>query len=233
MVPLQVQTLLDQPEGRRRLAKIDTLLIGGSPVSPELEARLQGLNNRIYVTYGMTETVSHIALRRLNGLEHSPYYRTLPGVKITIDENDCLIIDAPAIAKKPVHTTDIVRITNDGEFELRGRHDHVINSGGIKFSPEIIERKLAPLIGERFIISSIADRVLGEKLILIVESKRWDPLIIRQLESAIRERLTPYERPKMFFFLEAFPIAGNEKISRKAITETAMRSLQNESENAG
>jgi O-succinylbenzoic acid--CoA ligase len=231
MVPTQVQTILDRPDGRDKISKVGKLLIGGGPVSRGLEDRLSALDNQIFATYGMTETVSHIALRRLNGPDHSSYYKALAGVKIRTDENDCLLIDAPTLADNTIHTTDLVRTINDDEFEVIGRFDHVINSGGIKHYPEVIEEKLVPFIANRFIISAIPDRRLGEKLILIIEAKdrlRYDE---KKLEKTLKENLLPYEVPKKVFFLEAFPVVGNDKLSRKTITWNAMKYLATKFDN--
>ena len=222
MVPLQVRTLMNRPDGRSRIERIGKLLIGGAPISPDLEKQLAPLGNQIYATYGMTETVSHIALRRLNGPERSQYYRIFPGVSIATDENGCLIINAPSLADNPIRTTDIVRMVSQTEFEMIGRYDHVINSGGIKHSPEAIEQKLADIISDRFIISSLPDEKLGEKLILIIESTDRNKYDWNRLKTVLKERLAPYECPKMAFFLEKFPTVGNEKLSRLEISRKAL-----------
>jgi len=222
MVPLQVRTIMSHPDGKTRIERLGKLLIGGAPISQDLEEQLSRLDNQIYATYGMTETVSHIALRRLNGPERSPYYRILPGVSITTDENSCLVIDAPSLADHPIRTTDIVKMVGQTEFEVVGRYDHIINSGGIKHSPEVIEQKLAGVLSDRFIISSMPDRKLGEKLILIVEStdpKKYD---WKRLKAVLQEKLSPYECPKRAFFLEKFPAAGNDKLSRREISRKAL-----------
>lgn len=222
MVPTQVQSLLQTPEGRKRIHHTSTLLIGGSPLSHDLENQLQDFDNRIYATYGMTETVSHIALRRLNGPERSRYYQTLPGIKVRTDENGCLVIDAPALSESPIHTRDMVRLAGDNQLEVIGRLDHVINSGGIKYSPEAIEEKLSTVIADRFIISSQPDSRLGERLILIIETE--NPLQYREerFEQRLKERLTSYEVPKMLLFLKKFPVVGHDKLARQTITLEAL-----------
>ncbi|MBN1549019.1 MAG: AMP-binding protein [Syntrophaceae bacterium] len=228
MVPLQVEAILNRLEGSKQLEQIRCLLIGGAPISVALEKRISGLGNRIYATYGMTETVSHIALRRISGPERAPSYRILPGVKVATDENDCLIINAPGLAKGLVRTTDIVRMVGNAEFEILGRRDNIINSGGIKFSPEIIEKKLAPLIADRFIVSSQPDTSLGEKMILIIEASGCDRYNLDVLRQGLQQILHPYECPKGVFFLDAFPSVGNDKISRKKITRRALLSARGE-----
>ena len=228
MVPTQVQTILNRPAGLDKISMIGKLLIGGGPISRELEERLSTLDNQIFATYGMTETVSHIALRRLNGPDHSPYYKTLSGVKIRADENNCLIIDAPTLADKTIHTTDLVKMVGDDEFDVIGRFDHVINSGGIKHYPEVIEQKLVPFITDRFIISSLPDTRLGEKLILIIEAEDRLKYNGKKLEKTLKENLLPYEVPKKVFFLGAFPVVGNDKLSRKMITREALKANSSE-----
>jgi o-succinylbenzoate---CoA ligase len=223
MVPIQVQTILDQPEGRERIENIDTLLIGGGPISRDLAEHLQNFDNRIYETYGMTETVSHIALRRLNGPDRCPYFTLMGGVKINTDTNHCLVIDAPALAENKLHTRDIVSVIGNDQFEVISRFDHVINSGGIKYYPEVIERKLAQLIPHRFIISSMPDQRLGEKLILIIESTDHLKYEGEKLEQTLKKILPPYEVPKKIIFLIKFPVVGNGKLSRKTITRVALK----------
>jgi O-succinylbenzoic acid--CoA ligase len=227
MVPTQVQTILNRTDGRNQLCKIGKLLIGGAPISRDLEDQLRNLDNQIYATYGMTETVSHIALRRLNGPDRSPYYKTLACVKISSAENDCLIINAPTLTAETIHTNDLVRIVGNDEFEVIGRIDHVINSGGIKYYPEVIEQKLTPFIPERFIISSLPDPRLGDKLILIIEAKNSLQYDGAKLEKTLKEMLHPYEVPKTVVFLPEFPLVGNDKLSRKTITREAMKYLTN------
>ena len=222
MVPLQARAILNRTDGRSRIERIGKLLLGGAPITPDLEKQLAPLGNQIYATYGMTETVSHIALRRLNGPDRSPYYRVFPGVSISTDGNGCLMIDAPALADHPIRTTDIVRMVGQTEFEIIGRYDNIVNSGGIKYSPEVIEQKLADVISDRFIISSMPDPKLGEKLILIIEAVNRHQYDWNRLKALLQERLSPYECPKRAFFLEKFPTAGNDKLSRREITRKAL-----------
>jgi o-succinylbenzoate---CoA ligase len=223
MVPAQVQAILSQTDRREKIGEICTLLIGGGPISRNLEEELRDFNNRIYATYGMTETVSHIALRKINGSDRSPYYTTMAGVKINTDIDDCLIIDAPDLTEKTLHTRDIVQLVGNDQFEVIGRFDHVINSGGIKYYPEIIERKISPLIPDRFIISSMPDQRLGEKMVLIIESAECRAYEREKLEQTLRGILPPYQVPKKILFLANFPVLGNGKLSRKTITWEALK----------
>jgi O-succinylbenzoic acid--CoA ligase len=170
----------------------------------------------------MTETVSHIALRKLNGAKRSPYYTILPDVTINKDANDCLVIDVPDIADSLVRTRDIVRIFHKNEFEVLGRLDNVINSGGIKYNPENIESKLEELISDRFIISSIPDARLGNKIVLIIETSTPQKYVSSDFKNSLIGKLPVFERPKDLFFLERFPETGNSKIQRKKITDQAI-----------
>ncbi|HPJ95663.1 MAG TPA: AMP-binding protein [Syntrophales bacterium] len=225
MVPTQIQNLLQTPEGRQKIRTIGTLLIGGSPFSREIEEQLQEFNNRIYAPYGMTETVSHIALRRLNGPVRSRCYQTLAGVSIRTDGNDCLVIDAPALCDTTIHTRDLVGLGGPDQLEAIGRLDHVINSGGIKYFPEAIEEKLSPIVTDRFIISSLPDSGLGEKVILIIEANNPQQYRDEQFETRLKARLTPYEVPKMVLFLKKFPVVGHDRPARKTIAEEALTQL--------
>jgi O-succinylbenzoic acid--CoA ligase len=222
MVPLQIQSILGEAKGEEFLNGIDKLLIGGAPITSALEEKLRALNNEVYATYGMTETVSHIALRRINGKERASSYRVMPGVHISVDGENRLIIHAPHLSEEPVHTNDLAEMTGMNEFKIIGRYDHVINSGGIKFSPEKIEEKISSLITERFMVSSLPDARLGEQLILVVETggqKKYTP---QALASLLRATLPPYECPKKIFFLETFPLLSHGKISRPLIREKVL-----------
>lgn len=222
MIPLQVYNILNHRDGRKKIERIRKLLVGGGAISAPLEEKLKELNNEIFSTYGMTETVSHIALRRLNGTERSSYYTTLPGVTISLDKNDCLIIDAPAIADGTVKTRDIVRIIEKNKFEVLGRLDNVINSGGIKHNPEIIEKKIENLISDRFIVSSIPDIRLGNKIVLIIETSTPQKYVSSDFKNSLIGKLPEFERPRDLLFLESFPETGNSKIKRKKITDRAL-----------
>lgn len=206
MVPMQVYNSIDE------LHKIKTLIVGGGVVSQELQSKLQALKTNVFATYGMTETVTHIAVKRLNGKDEKSLYRTLPNVKIATDERNCLIIDASKVSVDKVVTNDIVKIISDNEFEWLGRYDSIINSGGIKLIPEQIELKLSEVIKNRFFISSLPDEKLGEKLILIIEGKENTHILdeVKNLQS-----LDKYEVPKAIYFLPSFIETATKKIQRK------------------
>jgi o-succinylbenzoate---CoA ligase len=224
MIPLQVYNILNTAGGRKKIEGIKKLIIGGGAVSASLEEKIKNLNNEVFSTYGMTETVSHIALRGLTGAKRSPCYTTLPGVTIGKDKNDCLIIDAPAIANGAVRTTDIVRIFGKNKFEVMGRLDNIINSAGIKHNPEIIEKKIEDIINDRFIISWVPDDRLGNKIVLIIETSTPQKYDSPGFNNLLSERLTEFERPKDILFMESFPETGNSKIQRKTIADVIKQS---------
>lgn len=213
MVPLQVENSFVS------LNKIDTLIIGGAPVSNKLFQNIQQLETKCYATYGMTETITHIAVRRLN---HGPenYYTTLSNVRIALDERDCLVIDAPQVSFEQVVTNDLVHIHSNNQFEWLGRYDNVINSGGIKLFPERIEFKLSKSIDSRYFVSGISDEKLGQKLILVVESN----LSETEKESLLKKikginELDKFEVPKDILCIPSFQETTTGKVQRSKTLE--------------
>jgi len=211
MVPMQVEASLTD------LHKIKQLIIGGAPISPTLHKELQTVTTNCFSTYGMTETITHIAVKRINKLGVSlsaveSYFNTLPNVSISQDDRDCLVIDAPKVSNEIIVTNDLINIHSDTEFEWLGRYDNVINSGGVKLFPEQIEQKLSQLIKERFFVAGITDEQLGEKLILIMESDVRLSLSKSDYEKCM---LSKYEIPKAVFTLPKFIETPSGKIQRK------------------
>jgi O-succinylbenzoic acid--CoA ligase len=215
MVPNQVFKLLEQPSGAEKLENIRNLLIGGSGISSAMEAQISSLSSRVVITYGMTETASHIAIRELSGIRKSDFYHCLPGISVSLCENDCLQIHLPEFTE-PLQTNDLAELQSDKSFRILGRSDSVIISGGIKYSPEALEKKLDPVINGRFVISSVPDEKLGEKLVLVIEGKPGETTILEQKIDAL---LTPFERPKVICFLEHFPTTISGKIMRKDLKQ--------------
>lgn len=212
MVPLQVEESLKVAEERSVLMNIRQLLVGGAPVSPELERQLLGLPVRCYATYGMTETVSHVALRRIGG---GGEYFAVGDVEFAADERGCLLIDAPHLETKHFVTNDMVEVVDRWHFVWLGRWDHVINSGGIKFFPEVIEQKISCCLECRFFISSLPDKRLGERLVLVLESEKWSEPQERRLFDELKKLLSPYEMPRELIYLSRFYETGSGKIIRK------------------
>lgn len=203
MIPMQLENT------KKYIYNIKTLIIGGAAISKPLEDSIQGLKTKIYATYGMTETVSHIAVKAMNGKQKMDYFKVFPKVKISQDDRGCLVIEAPKLTSERLLTNDIVKIHSASEFEMIGRIDNMINSGGVKLFPEQIEAKLAHQITERFFIASEADMDLGEKLILIVESDKDN------FQFSAFGGLEKFETPKEIYTVAKFKETATGKIQRK------------------
>ena len=218
MTPQQVYNSLQVPAEKERLKQIKNLIIGGSAIDPVLEKELAAFPHAVYSTYGMTETVSHIALRRLNGTGSSAYYQPFPSVELTLSEENTLIIEASFVLNGKVKTNDIVELLPDGSFRILGRIDNVINSGGIKIQIEALEEKLKPVIPSHFAITSVKDPKFGEKVILLTEQN-----ITEQEQATLKTHLSLYEYPKEIITVTQIPYTPNGKIDRikcKIIAET-------------
>ena len=210
MVPLQVYNTLQVPEEKERLKQTDILIIGGGAVDEALETEIKYLPTAVYSTYGMTETLSHIALRRLNGASASEHYYPFPSVKLSLSVENILVIDAPLVCDEILQTNDIARIYPDGSFMILGRKDNVINSGGIKIQAEEMEKLLRPFIPASFVITSVPDQRLGQAVTLLIVGQ----LDTRELENKLQTTLEPYYRPKHIFITESIPQTENGKIDR-------------------
>lgn len=211
MVPYQVYHSLDE------LHKVKKLIVGGGAVSRDLENKFQKLNTSVYATYGMTETISHIAVRALNGRKKSNVFLALPNVQFFQNDNSCLEIHAPNISDEFVKTNDVVELQSPFTFKFLGRIDNVINTGGVKVHPEMIEEKLAPHIDQPFFIASEKDNVLGERVILVIESIESIGLI---LFSQKFKELSPYEKPKKILTIPEFIYTETGKIKRKEVLQS-------------
>lgn len=174
MVLLQVYNSLNVAEERAKLMQIKHLIIGGGAIDAELARELQSFPNHVWSTYGMTETLSHIALRRLNGDAARQWYTPFDGVEISKDEDDCLVIDAPLVHDGVLKTNDRVELRTDNltgkrQFRILGRKDNVIDSGGIKIQIEDVENRLRPCLPIPFMITKMPDRKFGEVVVLLYE----------------------------------------------------------------
>ncbi|NUY80026.1 AMP-binding protein [Flavobacterium sp. MAH-1] len=199
LVPLQAENSL------KRLGNIRKIIIGGAKINPMLEKKLEKVNSKIYETYGMTETITHIAAKQVG----DSAFTVLPNVTISYDDNNCLVIHAPRISDDVIVTNDLVELVNENQFVFLGRRDNVVNSGGIKLIPEQIEAKLAGKINARFFVAGIPDETLGEKLVLFVEGKE------QPMAEDVFAGLGKYEKPKEVRFVPHFTETGSGKIKRK------------------
>ena len=230
MVPMQVYNTLQVPEERERLTHVRHLIIGGGAIDASLEKELQALpgNIAIWSTYGMTETLSHIALRRINGAEASEWYQPFDSVKISQTEEGCLVIDAPQVCAETLVTNDIVEIEpyiyNKVEklrFRIKGRKDNVICSGGIKIQIEEVETLLKPHLEKPFMLAKKKDGKFGEIAVLLSEDED-----IKKVEATVRRLLSDesekssdhkkykYWIPKEFRYVEHLPLTETGKPKR-------------------
>ena len=209
MVPLQVEQAFED------LNRVKTLLIGGTPSSTTLKNRLKSKNTKCFETYGMTETLTHIASRKIHG--DSSAFTCLPGVKLSTDKRNCLVIDVPYLNEDKIITNDLVELQGENTFRLKGRVDNVINSGGIKIIPEEVEEKLSKHIFESFFVVGVSDEVLGQKVILVIEGTSNES-IKAQIQN--NSSLGKYEKPKNIHFITPFKRTPNGKIQRKATLES-------------
>ncbi len=215
MVPNQVFKLLGQASGKEKLQNIRNLLVGGSAISGTLEKQIIPLSSRAVSTYGMTETASHIAIRELSGNRISAFYHCLPGISVSLNESGCLQIHLPDF-QEALQTNDLAELESDRSFRITGRADSVINSGGVKYSPEVLEKKLESFIQRRFVISSLPDEKLGEKILLVIEGKSFDTQI---LEQKLIGLLSTWERPKTICFIDYFPQTSSGKVLRHELKD--------------
>lgn len=211
MVPMQVEETLKCPEEMAAFLSIRKVLIGGAPLAPGLEEYLGRLAVCCYATYGMTETVSHIALRKLGS---GGLYHALGQVTFSADSRGCLVIHAPHLRQGKFVTNDLVELLCDTAFRWCGRWDHVINSGGIKHSPEIIEHKISELIPGRFFIAGQPDERLGERIVLVIEGNYPGKESSAAVLDRLKSYLTPYEMPKAVFYCPVFRETASGKVIR-------------------
>ena len=212
MVPAQVVESLRDDAQCGRLARVGALIVGGAPLPPVAEERLSDLPVRSYATYGMTETVSHVALRRIG--DPTMTYRALGQITFSADNRDCLVIHTPHFAVKELVTNDVVELIDKYSFRWIGRYDHVINSGGVKVFPERIEQQIASLFTRRFFVAACADEKWGECVALAIEGDPLSATDEAALLACIRERVGRYEVPRRLFYLPTFAETSSGKVIR-------------------
>ena len=220
MVPMQVSNLLN--ENRMALDNMKKLIIGGSFIPDSILDPLQNIDTEVWQTYGMTETMTHIDARRLNGTEKSDFYTTLPGSEVSINDGR-IVIRAPHLGLKNLETNDLGELNENGEFNILGRADNVIISGGLKSYPEEIERKLSHVLNGNYMIGSINDDNLGEKLILFIEKDENAERSVFYLWKKIEKALQKFEMPKEIIFLPEIHRTSAGKVDRRRIKAEAGR----------
>ena len=225
LIPAQLQQTLSQGMGHR-LEHCRAILIGGGAMSAEQIQVAESLQAPIYATYGMTETVSHIALRRINGTEKSPYFTAFEEVSLRVDERNCLAIQSAVTGNEWIQTNDVVRMLDSHRFEWLGRADFVINSGGLKLHPEQLEAELERLLAAQgmklhFFFYGVEDATWGQKLVLFVREEGIDEEQKQRL-AQIAQQVEKKQQAKSIVYCKEWVMTPTGKVNR---IETVKRNL--------
>jgi len=217
-VPYQLQTIL-LSSSSSRLNDIRCAIIGGAPVDSNTRQKIQSARCDFYATFGMTETISHIALQRLNGKQPQQYFEVLDGVQIEQDDRGCLVIYADYLGREKIVTNDFVEIVSDNKFKWLGRWDNIINTGGVKVSPEKVERAIQEIfdslnITSRFFVTGLPDKKMHQKIALVVEAQPFEDALQSSVEHAF-EKIGRFERPRAIKFVPNFKQTETGKILRE------------------
>ncbi len=214
LIPMQVYNSLQDENESRMLMDVKQLIIGGGPVDEDMAERLKTFPNGVWSTYGMTETLSHIALRKLNGTDASEWYTPLAHVTLGCSDEGTLVINAPQVCPGELITNDIVSFNGNGQFRIIGRKDNIINTGGIKVQAEQVENMLRPLLPMPFMITSAPDVKFGERIVLLVErtDTAWEEE--KRLIGQACVHLPAYWRPKQIIGIPRLPLTGTGKPDR-------------------
>ena len=231
MVPMQVYNSLQVPGERERLMMIKHLIIGGGAIDEAMAEELKSFPNHVWSTYGMTETLSHIALRRLNGPEASEWYTPFPSVSVSLNEEGCLVIDAPEVCQERLVTNDIAELAtqrgqslmcsansaHEGQspcvanvpFKILGRKDNVICSGGIKIQAEEVERMLKGHLRIPYLISKRPDKKFGEVVVMLTEGD------VEEAKRVCEAVMPKFQRPKAYIHVSEIPMTETKKPARR------------------
>lgn len=215
LVPYQVKAIMADEALLEQWQKVDVIIVGGAAVDDKLAAALATWPNRVYETFGMTETISHIALRPLSRVNGRQPFKVLDGINVAQDERGCLVVNCAEMPQNPTITNDLIRLEAPDEFYWVGRTDNIINSGGAKVMPEAVEKALRDLINPRFFVAGLPDDKLGEKVVMVIESQPFAQHEIDELISEFKARLTKFEVPREILFLDDFEETETGKINRK------------------
>ena len=221
MVPMQVYNSLQVPEERERLMGIKQLIIGGGAIDDDLAKAMKDFPHAVWSTYGMTETLSHIALRRLSGNEASDHYMPFDGVEVSVNADHCLVIHAPQVCPHPLVTNDLAELAPDGRrFRIIGRRDNVICSGGIKIQIEEMERLLKPYIPAPFMVTKVKDEKFGEAVVLLSCNSS------APLKEICQSVLPPFWCPRHFQTVDSLPTTETGKPARHQAEELVKKLLK-------
>lgn len=221
MTPMQVMATLENTDEMAKFCQTKHVIIGGGSINAELEQSLRKCPNAVWSTYGMTETLSHIALRRISGESATTWYSPLPGIEVSLSERGTLSINAPMLHDGTLETNDIAEFDESGRFRILGRTDNVINSGGVKIQIEIAEERIrsqSPSIP--FMLTSCPDPTLGEMCVLLIP-KTTDETEKTNLLHSIG-KLPRYWQPKKLIIIDSLPETETGKPDRAKAKLLAM-----------
>lgn len=212
--PMQLHSATKDYEQFLKAETIQKIILGGERVSAEVLDIVRRFTNNVYATFGMTETISHIALKKLNGAHADAHFKMLGSIKIATGEENRLLIEAPELGQPHLITNDVVRIVSENEFDWLGRTDNVINTGGVKIYPEELEQLLQPHIQPAYFIGALPDERTGEKLVLAIEMEQLTQSDKLELKEVF-DTFTALQRPKAVLLFRQFARTANGKIKRK------------------
>lgn len=218
LTPNQVETALNKSPSK--FEYLNTLLIGGAAINPDLEGALQNVQTKIYHSYSMTETLTHVALRKVNGALKSDIYHAIPGITFSQDLRGCLIVHDTILDIDALITNDIVDLVDKSSFRWIGRIDNVVNTGGIKIHIEEVEKEIHRILGDldincSFCLLSTPDRKLTNKLVLLIEEMD-EKIDSKYLLAELKRKLPKYHEPKALIQIPELILTKSGKIDRKS-----------------
>jgi len=226
MVPFQLSTCLADEKTKHQVEHLGKILLGGAPIQVSLQKQIGRLNVAVFHSYGMTETVSHIALKRLNHPQPDNAYTVLPGIHFGVDHRGCIFLQGVVTGNEKVQTNDLVEITSENSFIWLGRADHVINSGGVKVVLDTVDQIVAEVFYESGYTNNFyswheSDEKLGQKLILIIENN-GDELSAEHIIKELRKRISVYQTPKHVYFVDEFIKTPTDKVDRQKTAQAVL-----------
>lgn len=213
MVPNQLHRAL-QDDRARLERQFRTILLGGGPVSKALEEDLQDLDVEVYHGYGSTETLTHVALRRLNGPRKQEWSHAIGDITFEQDERGCLLVHTPHLRTKDHETNDQVELLDEHRFRWLGRYDNVILSGGRKIFPEQLELRTAGLLPFAHFFTARPDDKLGECVGLVLETDQEASAVVPEVLDLLATVLEPYEMPRRVTALARLQRTASGKLVR-------------------
>jgi o-succinylbenzoate---CoA ligase len=225
LVPYQLSAILQNPKTKEKLNSITKAIVGGASSSKELIENIQGCSTQFYETYGMTETLTHVAIRKLNPPEAA--FRALPGVTLWLNTNLCLSLQLDHLGIDRVETNDVVQLQTRDTFTVTGRYDNIINTAGVKVSPEMLELKIKDIMQQHFdesafFIGGVKDKQFGEKVVLFVEHAFISDSVKNLVFVLLRQVLRNFEVPKEIVAVPTFKRTDMGKLKRQETISMSM-----------